>query len=463
MSSHAWDDDERPTALRPPPMEDAAAAPQTRIPPAVSRRLVIVDGPDKGATFALDLNAPRILVGTSPVCEVRLTDPSVSRRHAALETIEGRLRVSDVNSTNATFIDDVAVVQAYLEDGETLRIGGTTLRLEVDPDAHPKPLADAEGFGRMIGASRTMRRLYPQCERVAKARVPVILEGETGTGKEVLAESIHETSGIEGPFVVFDCTTVSAQLVEAALFGHEKGAFTGATNERPGVFEQAHGGTLLIDEIGDLDLPLQAKLLRVVDRGELRRVGGTKSIKVDVRILAATRRNLDHEISAGRFRDDLFHRLAVARIELPPHRQRHRDITQLARKFAAELGGTLSEETLARFEDYAWPGNVRELRNAVARCVALGEETFTASSPPSSTDLEPKSTASGSEDDWLDSIVRGDLPFVIARRRAIEEFERRYVMHVLDKHGGNVAQAARASGIALRYFHLVKARAKKAL
>jgi transcriptional regulator with GAF, ATPase, and Fis domain len=291
--------------------------------------------------------------------------------------------------------------------------------------------------------------------------VPVILEGETGVGKEVLAESLHETSGTDGPFVVFDCTTVSAQLVEAALFGHEKGAFTGATNERPGVFEQAHGGTLLIDEIGDLDLPLQAKLLRVVDRGELRRVGGTKSIKVDVRILAATRRNLDHEISAGRFRDDLFHRLAVARIELPPLRERHGDISLLAKRFATELGGTLSDETLARFEDYAWPGNVRELRNAVARCVALGEETFTASSPPSSTDLEPKSTAFA-EDDWLDSIVRGDLPFVIARRRTIEEFERRYVMHVLDKHGGNVAQAARASGIALRYFHLVKARAKKA-
>ncbi|HEY8079520.1 MAG TPA: FHA domain-containing protein, partial [Labilithrix sp.] len=160
MSNRAWDDEERPTALRPPPMEEArVAVPQTRIPPAVSRRLMIVEGPDAGAVFALDLNAPRILIGTSPVCEVRLTDPSVSRRHAAIETIEGRLRVSDVNSTNGTFIDGVAVVQAYLEDGETLRIGGTTIRLEADPDALPKPLADAECFGRMVGASRAMRRL----------------------------------------------------------------------------------------------------------------------------------------------------------------------------------------------------------------------------------------------------------------------------------------------------------------
>src|SRR5688572_6606778 len=160
-----------------------------------------------------------------------------------------------------------------------------------------------------------MRRLYPLCTRLAATRVSVLIEGETGTGKEVLAESLHEVGGSKGPFIVFDCTAVSPGLVEAELFGHERGAFTGAVHSRAGVFEQAHGGTLFIDEIGDLELTLQPKLLRAIDRGEIRRVGGTQVIKVDLRILAATRRDLDREVAAGRFRDDLFHRLAIARIE----------------------------------------------------------------------------------------------------------------------------------------------------
>jgi DNA-binding NtrC family response regulator len=313
----------------------------------------------------------------------------------------------------------------------------------------------------MVGASRAMRRLYPQCERVAKARVPVILEGETGVGKEVLAESLHETSGTDGPFVVFDCTTVSAQLVEAALFGHEKGAFTGATNERPGVFEQAHGGTLLIDEIGDLDLPLQAKLLRVVDRGELRRVGGTKSIKVDVRILAATRRNLDHEISAGRFRDDLFHRLAVARIELPPLRRRRGDIPLVAAACWKQLGGEPSEiprDVLAKWVADAWPGNIRELRNAVARQVALGELAAEAlGSGGGTSDAPPMSTAG---DDAIERVLVAQLPFVEARSRLVAEFERRYVARVLEVHGGDAAKAAAASGIGRRYFQVLRAKTR---
>ena len=345
-----------------------------------------------------------------------------------------------------------------MSGGETVRVGSSALRLESDVVPEPPPLPSAMRFGRMLGASVAMRRLYPLCERVSRSRVPVIIEGETGTGKEALAESIHE-AGKGGPFVVFDCTTVSANLLESELFGHERGAFTGAVNARPGVFEEADGGTLLIDEIGDLDLQLQAKLLRVIDRGELRRVGGQKTIKVDVRVLAATRRDLDKAIALGRFRDDLFHRLAVARIELPPLRERHGDVPLLARHFAAEMGSSptvLSAEALARLSEYSWPGNIRELRNAIARFIDLGDAEVQVGRAGSA----PLSTRTGSGD-WLDGILENPPAFALAKRKVLDEFERRYVLRILEAHDGNVAQAARASGLALRYFRLVKARQKE--
>jgi transcriptional regulator with GAF, ATPase, and Fis domain len=267
-------------------------------------------------------------------------------------------------------------------------------------------------------------------------------------------------SQLAGPFVVFDCTAVSPTLLESELFGHERGAFTGAVASREGVFEQAHGGTLLIDEIGDLDLPLQAKLLRVIDRGELRRVGGQRPIRVEVRVLSATRRNLDKEVTAGRFRDDLFHRLAIARIELPPLRERHGDILLLARAFAASMGAdeaAIPESWIATNADYEWPGNVRELKNAVARLIALGEDAVALQARPPSL-LPPMGTRAG---DWMTTLISGRIPFAVARRHAIDEFERRYTETVLAAHNGNVRRAAEASGIALRYFQIVKARARE--
>jgi transcriptional regulator with GAF, ATPase, and Fis domain len=423
-------------------------------------RVAVVEGPDATRGFALDPNAAsRILVGTSPACEIRLTDPTVSRRHCAFESVDGRWKLTDFDSTNGTTVNGVSIVEAYVGGDDTVRVGNSTLRLEPDAGPEPAPLPSAMRFGRVIGASVAMRRLYPLCEQVAGSTFPVIIEGETGTGKEALAESIHE-AGPGGPFVVFDCTTVSPNLAESELFGHERGAFTGAVGARPGVFEEANGGTLLIDEIGDLDLALQAKLLRVVDRGELRRVGGTKSIKVKVRVLAATRRDLDKAVAAGHFRDDLFHRLAVARIELPPLRERHGDVPLLARHFANEIGGSptaLPAETVARFNDYHWPGNIRELRNAIARFLALGDSNVqsrrSGSAPP-----PPRPDGA----DWLDAILASQPAFALARRRTLDEFERRYVERILEAHGGNVSQAARASGLALRYFRLVKARQRDA-
>jgi transcriptional regulator with GAF, ATPase, and Fis domain len=314
-----------------------------------------------------------------------------------------------------------------------------------------------------------MRRIYPLCERVAASRIPVIIEGETGTGKEALAESLHEAGPrASGPFMVFDCTAVPPNLVESELFGHERGAFTGAVSMRKGVFEQAHGGTLFIDEIGDLDVSLQPKLLRAIERSEVRRVGGDRWIPVDVRILSATRRDLDKEVQAGRFRDDLFFRLAVARIELPPLRARRGDVSVLAHHFWRELGGdegAVPYELLLQYEAYSWPGNVRELYNAVARRLALGEvEPGRGAAPPpssssSSSGVEPVPTARSG--DFIEEVLAEKLSLPSARQRVVDELERRYVERIVALHGGNISRAAAASGLAHRYFQKLRARLAK--
>jgi DNA-binding NtrC family response regulator len=408
--------------------------------------LVAVDGPNRSQSFVIDGSSPpRVLIGQSPVCEVRLEDRSVSRRHIALEIADRCLRVRDLDSTNGTYLGSTRVIEAYWNEGEVLRLGGTALRLDVLPLPQSEPETTAEGFGPVVGASPQMRRLYPLCYKLADSDVPIIIEGETGTGKEVLAEAIHEMGPRRaGPFVVFDCTEVPQNLVESELFGHTKGAFTGAHDARQGLFEQAHGGTLLIDEIGDLPLTLQPKLLRAIERSEVRRVGGNSRIRFDVRILAATRRDLDHEVQEGRFRDDLFHRLAVARVELPPLRKRRGDIALLARHFAGNQGGDeLTPEVLARWESAPWPGNIRELRNAVARLLALGDLAMAQPVAPDPTDV-------------IDGVLERDLPLAQARQLVVDAFERRYLERLLDRHDGNVTHAARAAGVARRYLRLLK-------
>jgi len=417
--------------------------------------LIVVAGPDQGQRCVLEEGeSARVLVGQSPSCGLRLTDPMVSRRHFAVEVIGSTLRLTDLESTNGTFVGGLRVFDAALAGGEAVRAGGTTFAVQASDTAAPTNLPTATSYGNVVGASPAMRRLYPLCERLAASTVPVIIEGETGTGKEVLAEALHEQGPrAAGPFVVFDCTAVPPSLLEATLFGHEKGAFTGATASREGFFEEAEGGTLLIDEIGELELGLQAKLLRALERSEVRRVGGSRWIHVDVRVLTATRRNLDEEVQAGRFRDDLFYRIAVARIELPPLRRRSGDVELLAQHFWQELGaqGSPPRSFLDRLSGYSWPGNVRELANAVARFVALGEfaEHVRAGRGAES---------AGATEDPIERILRLDLPLPRARSLLVEEFQRRYIARVLEQHGGNVAKAARASGLARRYFQLLRAR-----
>jgi transcriptional regulator with GAF, ATPase, and Fis domain len=465
VAHHAGDDDGlAPTKLRARADDEGTAT-------AAAFELRVIEGPEAGTTLAIDGEAPtRVLVGQSPSCALRLTDPLVSRRHAAvLHTNGPELRVVDLDSSNGTFVGAVRIAEAFLRGGEILRLGDTAIRVDLVDLARAFPLSKATHFERVVGASVEMRRLYAVLERVAVSDVPVVIEGETGTGKELLAESLHDRSARAGkPFVVFDCTTVAPSLIESELFGHERGAFTGATGQRKGVFELAHGGTLFIDEIGDLDLALQPKLLRAIQRKEVRRVGGDRWIPIDVRVIAATRRDLDAEVQAERFRDDLFFRLAVARVELPPLRARIGDVAVLARHFWSELGGGESPipyDLLQRWETYRWPGNVRELYNEIARALALGDLSraqLRGREPPVSSPVSSSAPSSrAGETDWLQAILELDLPLVRARARALDEFHRRYVERVVAQHGGNVTHAARASGIAHRYFQILRARGTK--
>jgi DNA-binding NtrC family response regulator len=426
--------------------------------------LQVISGADAGRSFTVErLAAGRTLVGTSESCEIRLRDRELSRRHVALEPLGTALQITDLGSTNGTYVDRVKVLVADLRGGELVRVGGTVLRVDdgagddlrtLDrPPAPARPLTAGASFGRVIGASAEMRRLYPVLERLARSNVAVILEGETGTGKEAVAEALHEQGPrASGPFIVFDCTAVPPNLVESELFGHERGAFTGAAATRRGVFEQAHGGTLFIDEIGDLELALQPKLLRATERTEIRRVGGSSWIRADVRLLTATRRDLDREVEAGRFREDLFHRLAVTRVELPPLRRRSGDVALLAAHFWRALGaddGALPAQVLRRWETHDWPGNVRELKNAVARELALGDLA----------DAAPPSSQSPAGVDWIGELIASGLSFPRARDRVVAAFTERYVAHVLAREDGSVPRAAAASGIGRRYFE--KLRAKK--
>jgi DNA-binding NtrC family response regulator len=423
--------------------------------------LVVIEGPDLGSSVVIEPGQPSpLLVGSGPACHLRLADPLVSRRHLSID-VQGRaIHALDLRSTNGVLVNGVAILEALLHGGEILRLGATKLRLDLVSQSESVTLPSATSFGRVLGSSVAMRRLYGLCERLSESSLSVLIEGETGTGKELLAEALHENGPrARGPFVVFDCTSVPPSLVESDLFGHEKGAFTGAVEARKGVFEQAHGGTLLIDEIGDLDVALQPKLLRALERSEIKRVGGERSIPIDVRIISATRRDLDREVQAGRFRDDLFHRLAIARIALPPLRSRREDVRPLAAAFCRSMGAietAIPESLLAQWEDYAWPGNVRELRNAVARHLAIGDVLDRPFSAP--IDGPGRSPFAAG---FLESILQEQLSFFAAKERVVGEFERRYVSEVLSRHGGNVVRAAEASGLARRQFQRIKARIPK--
>ncbi len=441
--------------------------------PAGVYRIIVTQGPDAGGRVEIDAShAGQLLVGKSPACGLILTDPLASRRHVGFEVVRDGLRMEDLGSTNGTFIGGLRVGSAVLAGGETVKLANTTLTVERASDRAAPSLIPNAQLGLLIGVSREMRRLYPLLERLAESTVPVLIEGETGTGKEIVAETIHRLSPrSEGPFIVFDCASVAPNLVEIELFGHEEGV-GGSPGPRRGLFEQADGGTLLIDEIADLDPSVQPKLLRVLERGEIRRVGGNQPIPVNVRVLSATRRDLDVEVQEGRFRDDLFHRLVVARVELPPLRARRGDVAVLARNFARQLAGpeaTIPDPMIARWDRQPWPGNVRQLRNAVARHLAIGDLALDLDAEGVD-DVEDNAAFDDEEAGaqppaeitpdrrLVEQVLDMGLPLVEARQKLVEEFDRAYLARVLGEHKGNVTRAAAASGLARRNFQLLRAR-----
>ncbi len=405
-------------------------------------RVEVASGPSAGQVVALP--GPEARIGSGAGCDLVVDDPTVSRLHATLIVDAAGIRVLDAGSRNGTTVDGLRVREAWARPDSVIAMGNTTVRLRLLDDVVELPLSHRDRFGGLIGQSVAMRRIFSILERIAPTDSTVLVEGETGTGKELVAEAIHEESArAAGPFVVFDCSAVSATLIESELFGHVRGAFTGAVADRTGAFESADGGTLFIDELGELPMDLQPKLLRAIERLEVRRVGSNTPRKVDVRIVAATNRALLTEVDEGRFREDLYYRLAVVRVSLPPLRERAEDIPLLVERFARDLAGggggapAIAERTVRHFMAQSWPGNVRELRNAVARALSLG-----APAGPSTGEVVPPAAvpAPAAEADL-------SVPLKIARERLEEAFERAYLSAALAKTGGNVTRAAELAGV----------------
>ena len=424
-------------------------------------RLVVIDGAEVGREHVA--TGARCSIGSHESNEVAIADPSMSRFHCDIVITGGRARLVDLGSKNGSLIDGVAVERAHLRDGSTITLGRTKLRFELMEGANRTAVSKRTEFGGMVGKSVTIRAAFAVLERAAASDATVLLEGETGTGKGEAAEAIHrESARAEGPFVTVDCGAIPENLIESELFGHEKGAFTGALRKHQGAFEQASGGTLFLDEIGELPLTLQPKLLRVLEQKSVKPVGGTGTIAVDVRIIAATNRDLRAEVNNGAFRSDLFYRLAVLRIGLPALRVRPEDLPALVDRLLAKLGASPEQierahtrKFVERLHASAFPGNVRELRNQLERALVMGDLEAEEASPASESREAPQ-PAERPIDAELGDILA--LEFSAARDQAIARFERDYLVHLMAAHAGHVATAATAAGIGRVHLYKLLAR-----
>ena len=401
----------------------------------------VVEGPSEKQTWSSQ--GERCAIGSHERNDLVLADRTVSRFHCEIRLCEDGATVVDLGSRNGTIVDGVPVMEAWLRDGSILRLGETSLQVRFASEAHSIKLSPRTRFGTLVGRSVAMRATFAQLEAAARTDGTVLVVGETGTGKEEVAHSLHEASErADGPFIVVDCGAMPEGLLESELFGHERGAFTGALATRVGAFEAAHGGTIFLDEIGEMPIELQPRLLRVLERREVRRVGSNATRTVDVRVVAATNRDLRTEVNEGRFREDLYYRLAVLEIELPPLRERPEDIPLIAESLLDRMHvdddarAVVTDEVLAGLTRGSWPGNVRQLRNYLAHLVALRE-------PPRG----PAMAESGA------SIVDARVPYEQARRDALLDFERRYLVSLLALHEDNVAEAARTAGMNRAYLY----------
>jgi transcriptional regulator with PAS, ATPase and Fis domain len=420
----------------------------------LSVELAVVDGPSRGRRVALTDGVAR--VGAAPGNQLRLTDPTVSRVHCEIRVRPDGILVRDCGSTNGTYVEGVRVREGEVRPGAIVRVGASAFRVESSGGEAFLPVSDRVSFGECVGASIEMRRLYSTLERVAPTTSTVLIEGETGTGKDVVARSLHAASPrASGPFVPIDCGAIPVTLIESELFGHVRGAFSGAQTDRRGVFEEADHGTLFLDEIGELPIHVQPKLLRAIEARAVRRLGSNVERPIDVRIVAATNRSLARCVNEGTFREDLYYRLAVVEVTLPPLRARRDDIATLARHFYERLGGgpALTPEFIATITGRGWPGNVRELRNFIERSVSLG--LVAESSSPAGGAARPRDALAK---DALEALVPLHLPLKEARDAWTESFESIYVRSLLKKTGGNLTRAAELAGVNRRFMQRLVAR-----
>ncbi len=423
-------------------------------------RLRVVVGPDQGRDVALE--GGTTIVGTHRNADVAITDDTVSRYHLELQVRRDGIRVTDLETTNGTTLQGSRVGTITVAGSTRLRIGKRT-EIEIVPESADVPIGEFAGeqFGRAIGRAPAMRRLFALLHRIARTDSTVLLEGETGTGKEALAEAIHrESDRSSGPYVIVDCASIPRELIGSELFGHVRGAYTGAVSDKDGLIAAAHGGTLFLDEIGELELELQPQLLRVLETREVRRIGDQQTRRVDIRVVAATNRSLHKMVEEGRFREDLYYRLAVVKAAVPPLRERPEDIPAIARHFAESLGHApmaLSPELEAELVAHDWPGNVRELRNVVERALSLGHAGLDQDAHIPAGAPAPGPAGEAQPGSLPDPQAVLDLPFKEAKNQLIERFEREYLRELLRRHKGNISRAAAEAGIDRNYIHrLVK-------
>jgi DNA-binding NtrC family response regulator len=421
----------------------------------VALKLVVVAGPEAGTEVPIGTVTE---IGADPSCQLVLSDAAVSRKHVKVAVDGGRIIVTDLGSRNGTFVGETRFKEAEVPVGTVLRLGKSLVAIQPRWRIQEVPPSTARAFGDLHGESLAMREVFAILERVSRSKITVLVEGESGTGKELVARSIHKASPrAQRPYVVFDCSSVPADLAESELFGHKKGAFSGATSDRAGAFQSANGGTICLDELGELPLDLQPKLLRALENQEVRAVGEDAPRKIDVRVIASTNRDLNAEVQQGRFRADLLYRLEVVRLRMPPLRARPEDVPGLIESIlAGQLppGDRVEGENLHKLTSYAWPGNVRELKNTLARAVALG--TTEDGSPARFADLVFNLGPASSSPRTIGFEfpgVAGEVAYKEARAQLIDSFERAYVGALRKRYPGNITRAAAGAGLSRKHLY----------
>jgi DNA-binding NtrC family response regulator len=398
-------------------------------------RIVVVAGPDSGRQLEFE---GRVRIGSRGLADLVLADSKVSGLHCEVIAGAEDLRVRDLSSKNGTFVGRVRVVEAVLAPWDVIELGDSRVQVAPLDDVVEAPTSAEHNYHGVVGRSPAMQAVIARLQQIAPTDSTVLLLGETGTGKELVAEALHAGSRrAPGPLVTVDCGAIPATLIDSELFGHERGAFTGAQASFAGAFERARGGTIFLDEIGELPLSLQPKLLRVLESREVRRLGSSRTLPVDVRVVAATNRDLPMEVNAGRFREDLYYRLAVVTLTLPPLRERIEDLPLLIVSLLGSIGVDpspfLGVEALGAFAEHPWPGNVRELRNTLERAANLSE-------PPRMDAQAPPPPAPSAPEDL-------SVPLGVGRQRLLAAYERRYIAAMLAACNGNITEVARRSGI----------------